>query len=334
VLDFGIAKINEGGETDSSLTAPNLVIGTPQYMSPEQCSQSETIDTRSDIYSFGVILYEALIGHVPFTGDSPTIVMLKHLQDPVPSLLAERKDLPPALERVVSKAMAKVPANRYQNVGEMLEDLAIAAGTAVNAHLPPAAAEPSAPTPPLDDDDEVTVVRPRAVEPMAAVRRAPVTVPIAPPPQPVARVSGFNPIKILIPSAVALLIVFGVVYLFTRNTQSGTNTNDNQTPQSLAADPNSQPVQPAQTPTGKGEEGIPAGGATAPANANANANATESPSPVEEFSPVVNQNVNKNPALPSPTRAVTPEETPPPPAPTATKAPAQKPSPPTSTPTP
>src|SRR5215470_7992636 len=95
VLDFGIAKINEGdGDFDPGLTAPNLVIGTPQYMSPEQCSQTGEIDARSDIYSLGVILYEMLVGHVPFTGDSPTMVMLKHLQEPVPSVLDERQDIP------------------------------------------------------------------------------------------------------------------------------------------------------------------------------------------------------------------------------------------------
>jgi serine/threonine protein kinase len=333
VLDFGIAKINETGSLDPGLTAPNLVIGTPQYMSPEQCSQSEEIDTRSDIYSFGVILYEALVGHVPFTGDSPTIVMLKHLQDPIPSILEERKDIPPAVERVVAKATAKVPDSRYQTIGELLEDLSIAAGMDVSAGHTAVVKEPSVkPVPPPDDLDETTVVRPRAVQPIpGSTRRAPVTVPIAPPPQPVvARVSNFNPVKILIPSAIALLVVFGLVYFFTRNTESGTNTNTNQTTPGLAADPNSQPVQPSQPPSGKGEEGIPAGGvAPSPSvNANVNANAAVSPSPLEEFSPVVNQNANVNPALPSPTRATTPEDTPPPPAPSATKTPVTKPSPP------
>src|ERR671918_393910 len=106
VLDFGIAKINEpDGEFDGGLTAPNLVIGTPQYMSPEQCSQDSEIDARSDIYSLGVILYEMLVGHVPFSGESPTIVMMKHLQEPVPSILEERSDVPPSVARVVTRAM-------------------------------------------------------------------------------------------------------------------------------------------------------------------------------------------------------------------------------------
>src|SRR6185436_2284254 len=98
VLDFGIAKIKEPeGTYDPGLTAPDLVIGTPQYMSPELCSQSPDIDARSDIYSLRVILYEMLVGHVPFTGGSPTAIMLKHLQHPAPSVLDERGDVPEAV---------------------------------------------------------------------------------------------------------------------------------------------------------------------------------------------------------------------------------------------
>src|SRR4029079_14036555 len=221
VLDFGIAKINEadGNPVDTGLTAPNLVIGTPQSMSPEQCSQAGEIDSRSDIYSVGVILCEMLVGHVPFSGDSPTIVMMKHLQDPVPSVLEERSDVPPAVSRVVARAMAKLPENRYQTIHELLEDLTIAAGMSVlklNATAPTKASI-------ADDLDEITVVRPR-VEPRPSPQRPPLNVPIAPSPPPVK--PGLNPFKILIPSAVGLLVLFAVIYAFTRNSAVPTmNTN-------------------------------------------------------------------------------------------------------------
>jgi serine/threonine protein kinase len=335
VLDFGIAKINEPeGEFDAGLTAPNLVIGTPQYMSPEQCSQDSEIDARSDIYSFGVILYEMLVGHVPFSGDSPTMVMMKHLQDPVPSVLEERQDLPPAIGRVVARAMAKLPANRYQSINDLLEDLTIAAGMSVLK------LDSSPVTPPqtaVDDADEITVVRPR-VEPVQSggVKRAPVTVPIPVPQSPVP--ANFNPIKILIPSAAALLIVFAVIYAFTREPAPAANQNVNQP--ALMADPNSQPVQPGQSPTGKGEEGIPSGGTITPpanANVNLNSNADISPTPLEGPSPAANSNTTENanvnsnsnrkaPVLPEPTKTTTPDNVPVP-APPGSKSPEVKASP-------
>jgi len=221
VLDFGIAKINEPeGAVDTNLTAPNLVIGTPQYMSPEQCSQDSEIDARSDIYSFGVILYEMLVGHVPFSGDSPTMVMMKHLQEPVPSVMEERSDLPASVARVVARAMAKVPDNRYQNVAELIEDLTIASGMTIHRLAP---VETTAHEKPIvsEEPDEVTVVRPReepAYVPPPVPRREPVMVPVpAVMPPPVAA-SSFNPMKILIPAAVAVLVVFGLFFVFNRNT--------------------------------------------------------------------------------------------------------------------
>ena len=338
VLDFGIAKINEPeGSTDTGLTAPNLVIGTPQYMSPEQCAQNAEIDARSDIYSLGVILYEMLVGHVPFAGDSPTMVMMKHLQEPVPSVLEEREDVPAPVGRVVARAMAKHPRNRYQSVAELVEDLTIASGMTIFGVAPAAVTNASGPPARSDDPDEVTVMS-RREEPLnAAPRRVPVTVPVEPvPPPPVT--SSFNPLTVLIPAAVALLVVFAAIYTFTRNSPaSSPNTNEQGVP-TLAADPNSQPVQPAQPPTGKAEEGLPAGGAIKPAanvNASPNANAEVSREPVEDFTPDVNANQNANantnsnraPALPEPTRSVVPDTAPPLPSPSATKPPAEKPSP-------
>jgi serine/threonine protein kinase len=337
VLDFGIAKINEPeGNTDTGLTAPNLVIGTPQYMSPEQCAQNAEIDARSDIYSMGVILYEMLVGHVPFSGESPTIVMMKHLQDPVPSVLEEREDVPAPISRVVARAMAKHPSDRYQSVAELVEDLTIASGMTIFG-VAPAVTNASASTGTSNYPDEVTVVRQRE-EPVASSRRAPVTVPVQPvPPAPVA--ASFNPLKVLIPAAVALLVVFAAIYTFTRNSPAS-SPNTNEPAPTLAADPNSQPVQPAQSPTGKAEEGLPAGGATKPpanVNASPNANVEVSPEPIEDVSPDANANENANentnsnsnrkaPALPEPTRSVVPDNAPPAPSPSATKPP-EKPSP-------
>ena len=335
VLDFGIAKITEpDGAVDTNLTAPNLVIGTPQYMSPEQCAQDAEIDARSDIYSLGVILYEMLVGHVPFSGESPTMVMMKHLQDPVPSILEERNDVPAAVGRVVTRAMAKVRDNRYQNATELIEDLIIASGMTIQRTAP---AVISAPVRSSDDPDEVTMVR-TAEEPPPIVtsRRAPVTVPVQPMPPPQAP-SSFNPMKIIIPSAVALLVVFAAFWMFNRPAPvSGSNTNQQQT-ETLAADPNSQPVQPGASPTGRSEQGIPSGGSiTPPANASPSPVASVEPSvdPLEDLSPApANENTNSNtnsnsnrkaPPLPEPTRSVVPE-TPPPPAPSPTNPPVPSP---------
>jgi eukaryotic-like serine/threonine-protein kinase len=333
VLDFGIAKIKEPeGEYDPGLTAPNLVIGTPQYMSPEQCSQSGEIDARSDIYSFGVILYEMLVGHVPFTGESSTVIMLKHLQEGAPSVLDERSDLPGAVGRVISRALAKAPENRYQTIEELVEDLTLAAGMQVNSQGPVVTPQTNRIVVPATDEypeqDEVTMVRPRA-EPVS-LPRAPVTVASNPP----YAASNFNPVKILIPAAAALLVIFAVIYAFTRNSETGTNSNQPQS--TLAADPNSQPVEPAQPPTGKGELGVPAGGVIN-SNKNLNANAQVSPTPIDEInltpSPTANENVNANaesnrkaPPIPNPSRSVNPEDVPPAPSPTGTKTPASKPS--------
>jgi serine/threonine protein kinase len=322
VLDFGIAKIKEAdGEYDPGLTAPDLVIGTPQYMSPEQCSQAAEIDARSDVYSLGVILYEMLVGHVPFTGESSTAIMVKHLQHPAPSVLDERTDLPAAVGMVVSRALQKRPEKRYETIGELVEDLTIAAGM-----------QPATPSSPSMKAVGVTTARDAAdeLDEETVVRRR-YTTPIEPPPLPSELpppAGSFNPWKVLIPSMVGLLLVFGVIYAFTRNSPPPAQTAPGST---LSADPNSQPVESASPPTGNAESGIPAGGMTNQ-NANANANTSASPSPTEDPNQAPNANLNdnandnpgKNPAIPAPTRSIIDEE--PPPAPSPTKPAPPKPS--------
>ncbi|HEY0757148.1 MAG TPA: serine/threonine-protein kinase [Ktedonobacteraceae bacterium] len=129
LTDFGIVRLS----TMPSLTMVGSFIGTVEYASPEQVSGSE-LDARSDIYSLGIILYELLIGHVPFTGSTPFEIMARHLHDPVPSVRNQRPDLSPSIEFVVKKALAKDPKDRYQHALELAADLQAAVKPALAQH--------------------------------------------------------------------------------------------------------------------------------------------------------------------------------------------------------
>ncbi|HEX8249741.1 MAG TPA: serine/threonine-protein kinase [Pyrinomonadaceae bacterium] len=115
VLDFGAVQTGEHGFFDN--------IKTVEYLSPERCSDAADVDSRSDIYSLGIILYEMLAGEVPFTGENATDVMLKHAQEPPLSLSAFRNDLPNEIETIVQRALAKIPENRYQSANELADAL-------------------------------------------------------------------------------------------------------------------------------------------------------------------------------------------------------------------
>jgi tetratricopeptide (TPR) repeat protein len=112
VADFGIARAldSAGGE---ALTDTGIVVGTAQYMSPEQSSGEARLDGRTDIYSLGLVLYEMLAGEVPLTGPNPQATFARRLTDPVPSLLAVRDTVPNSVERAVTKALAKLPVDRF-----------------------------------------------------------------------------------------------------------------------------------------------------------------------------------------------------------------------------
>lgn len=118
ILDFGSA-LAEGARR---LTWRNLTenVGTPDYMSPEQV-QGDRGDPRSDIYSWGIIMYELLTGHPPFGGDNWLAVMAGHLQRDPESIRARRPEVSPALEAVVLKAMRRYPKNRFQNAAELVQ---------------------------------------------------------------------------------------------------------------------------------------------------------------------------------------------------------------------
>ncbi len=121
VADFGLCR--DGDRAAGALTQPGVAMGTPLYMSPEQ-SQGHAVDHRSDLYSMGVTFYNLLTGEPPFPGDSPLAIALKHIREAPRSMLVLRPDLPPELDRIVLKLLAKSPADRYQSAGEMLVDLA------------------------------------------------------------------------------------------------------------------------------------------------------------------------------------------------------------------
>jgi len=121
VADFGLARFGDARRT-LDLTEVGVTLGTPLYMSPEQV-EGQDIDVRSDFYSFGVTAYHMLAGQPPFDGDTPLNVAVKHLKSEPTPLEEFRKDLPTELCSIIHKLMAKQPEDRYQSLGEMLNEL-------------------------------------------------------------------------------------------------------------------------------------------------------------------------------------------------------------------
>jgi eukaryotic-like serine/threonine-protein kinase len=138
VMDFGIARAMSDAQATMTQTAQ--VIGTAQYLSPEQ-ARGERVDSRSDLYSTGCLLYELLTGRPPFTGDSPVAIAYQHVrEDPIPPSRVD-PDVPPWADAIVLKAMAKSPADRYQTAADMRADLQRAASGLPVAAAPPTRAD-------------------------------------------------------------------------------------------------------------------------------------------------------------------------------------------------
>ncbi len=139
VADFGVAKAVASAETEA-LTATGMAVGTPAYMSPEQAGGSDRLDGRSDIYSLGCVLYEMLAGEPPFSAPTPQALAAKHLGATPPQVRVTRATVPVGVERVIERALAKVPADRFDRAE------AFAAALTADAELPAAGPpEPSGP---------------------------------------------------------------------------------------------------------------------------------------------------------------------------------------------
>ena len=170
ILDFGIAKLNDKALDTLSLEEQRLtnvgtIIGTPHYMSPEQC-QGEEADSRSDIYSLGVVLYEMLAGVVPFLAKTPTGVAIKHVTEAPRSLRELNPGVSPGIEAVVLRALEKNPSLRPQTAVELAREFEAALRREGNyegsTEMLVRAGEQKASTTPVTDDSRGTEILPRA----------------------------------------------------------------------------------------------------------------------------------------------------------------------------
>ncbi len=172
LTDFGIAKIVE---SSAKFTSTGGIIGTPAYMSPEQ-GLGHTLDKRSDIYSLGVMLYEMATGRPPYDAETPMAIVVKHIHDPLPMPRAINPSLPESVERVILKALAKRPEDRYATAGDMVEALETATST-LTAPATPTPAIPTAPGAELTITDAPLLppppVKPPTPVPPPATRKSP-----------------------------------------------------------------------------------------------------------------------------------------------------------------
>lgn len=141
LADFGLARIAQAGE--STLTS-DMIVGTPQYISPEQAMGRKELDEGTDIYSFGVMLYELVVGRVPFSADTPFSIIHDHIYSPLPLPSQLNASVPPEVERVLLKALAKERGDRYPDVAALVDAFLSAWEEAAPAVLRPSASAEAA----------------------------------------------------------------------------------------------------------------------------------------------------------------------------------------------
>jgi serine/threonine protein kinase len=138
ILDMGLVSLQrpQGSDDDDSITTHNQIIGTVDYMSPEQAEDVHHVDQRTDVYSLGCSIFRLLVGHPPFPGSSAIQKLIAHRDDPIPSLHEFRDDIPELLDQVFRRMLAKDPSDRYQTMDEVV-------GALETCHLATVSLEPN-----------------------------------------------------------------------------------------------------------------------------------------------------------------------------------------------
>jgi len=213
VMDFGIARALASGAT--TMTQTSAVIGTAQYLSPEQ-ARGEAVDARSDVYAAGCVLFELLVGHPPFVGDSPVSVAYQHVrEDPrAPSEL--NPEVPRDVDAIVLKALAKNPMNRYQSAQEMRADA-----------LRAVSGRPVLATPVMSQAETMAMQNQQAtryLQPQAATTMQRPVVGGGPPRPPESRSSSWV-MAVLAGLGVLVVVVLGVALAMSHNNDKGGQNN-------------------------------------------------------------------------------------------------------------
>ena len=168
LVDFGVAKL----AGDSDVTMTGQIIGTPQYMAPEQGSGAADIGPPADLYALAVVAYEMLVGRVPFAGNTPLAVMQMHIANPPPPPSSFLSDFPATLEAVLLRALAKQPSERFASAQAFVTQLRAADAQRV---LPASATPLTEPPPAPSTPTPASVAAPSAAQPLAVVASAPAT---------------------------------------------------------------------------------------------------------------------------------------------------------------
>jgi serine/threonine protein kinase len=209
LVDFGISKFVRADIRERALTKENIIIGSPDYMAPEQLRGQE-VDARTDLYAAGVLLYEAVTGSLPFDGENLTDLMAAIVRDPVTPPSNLRTDCPPELEHLILKAVSRDPADRFQTADEMSRQLAHVQ-RAVRYATDPGLARLEEPMPPRQTKTKRSRRQPSNATTHSVPSPEAPTAPV-PQPQPAKRERSRSPLLLLLAGAACVVLALASVF--------------------------------------------------------------------------------------------------------------------------